>query len=324
MKKIFIFFAYFLMLISNLFAQKTQEFYEKTVIKDLQNPKDAFNFLVVGDWGRNGHYNQQQVADRMDETAHHLDVEFIISVGDNFYSDGVMSVDDPQWRTSFENVYNGANLLVNWYPILGNHDYRGNPQAQIDYSKKSRRWNMPSAYYTFERTLDDDSGEKILFVFIDTNPFERKYYTDETYMFTDVVKQDTLKQLNWLNQTLAQSTAKWKIVIGHHPLYTTGKRIKETPYVRYSLESILEKHKVDAYFCGHEHDLQHQKRTEMFTNHFTSGAGSEARPVSAPQTYTKFAKAEHGFMAVSATAKGMLVQVINDKGEVIYKTMIGK
>ncbi len=308
----------------HLFAQKTQEFYEKAVIKGLEKPKDGFNFLVVGDWGRNGHYGQQAVADRMDETAHHLGIEFVISVGDNFYQNGVASTEDPQWETSFEKVYNGANLFTNWYAILGNHDYRGSVQAQIDYSKKSRRWNMPSEYFSFERTLDDDSGEKVLFVFIDTNPLEKKYYKDETYMFTDVVKQDTTKQLAWLNQTLAQSTAKWKIVIGHHPLYTTGKRLKETPYVRYSLQPILEKYKVDAYFCGHEHDLQHQKPANIFTHHFTTGAGSETRPVSKPQEYTKFAEAQHGFMAVSATSKEVSVQVINEKGEVIYKTLIKK
>lgn len=70
----------------------------------------------------------------------YLGIEFIISVGDNFYTNGVASVDDPMWKTSFEDIYKGANLFIDWYPVLGNHDYRGNPQAQIDYSKRSRRW----------------------------------------------------------------------------------------------------------------------------------------------------------------------------------------
>jgi predicted phosphodiesterase len=324
MKKIYLLILLIVFANFSLTAQKTQEQYDKTVIKGLEKVKNGFNFLVVGDWGRNGHYNQQQVADRMDETAHHLGIEFIISVGDNFYSNGVASVEDPMWQTSFEQVYHGANLFENWYAILGNHDYRGNPQAQIDYSKKSRRWNMPSHYYSFERELDDNSGKKILFVFIDTNPLEKKYYTDETYMFTDVVKQDTAKQLAWLNQTLAQSDAHWKIVVGHHPIYTTGKRKNEPPYVRYSLQPIFEKYKVDMYFSGHEHDLQHQKHQDFVTHQFVSGAGSEVREVKEPSAYTKFAKAEHGFMAVSATSKEVLVQIINDKGEVIYKTLVKK
>lgn len=32
--------------------------------------------------------------------------------------------------------------MLEWYPILGNHEYRGNTQAVIDYSKVSRRWVM--------------------------------------------------------------------------------------------------------------------------------------------------------------------------------------
>jgi len=322
-KSLFSFFA-FLVFASSVFAQKTQEEYERTHIKGLKNPDETFNFLVVGDWGRNGNYNQQQVADRMDETAHHLDIEFIVSVGDNFYTNGVASVDDPLWRTSFENIYKGANLFIDWYAVLGNHDYRGNPQAQIDYSKRSRRWNMPARYYSFEKTINEKSGEKMLVVFLDTSPFERKYYTDETYMPTEAVKQDTLKQKQWLEKTLAQSNARWKVVVGHHPLYTTGKRIDEVPYVRYSLEPILEKHKVDAYFAGHEHDLQHQKPQNVFTNHFLSGAGSEVRNVKKPKDYTLFAKSEHGFMAISVSTEEFLVQVISDEGEVIYKTTLKK
>ncbi len=325
MQKITLFFFVFSFSLSLVFAQKTQEEYDQTAIKGLEIPKKAFHFLVVGDWGRNGCYNQKAVAERMDETAHQLDgVEFIISVGDNFYTNGIASVEDPMWKTSFEDIYKGSNLFIDWFPVLGNHDYRGNPQAQIDYSKRSRRWNMPARYYSLEKTIDKKSGEKMLVVFLDTSPFERKYYTDETYINTEAVKQDSSKQKQWLEKTLSESKARWKVVVGHHPCYTTGKRIDEVPYVRYSLEPILEKYKVDAYFAGHEHDLQHQKPTDKVTHHFLSGAGSEVRPVNSPKNYTLFAESEHGFMAVAVSKDEFLVQVISGDGKVIYKTVLKK
>ena len=65
----------------------------------------ALNFLVVGDWGREGHYRQIDVAEQMSHRAVAVGSQFVISVGDNFYEDGVSSVTDPQWKTSFEDVY---------------------------------------------------------------------------------------------------------------------------------------------------------------------------------------------------------------------------
>ncbi len=82
----------------------------------------AINFLVVGDWGRNGQFKQQEVADRMGEAAEQLDAQFILSTGDNFYVNGVASVDDDAWNSSFENVYKAHSLMVDWHPVLGNHD----------------------------------------------------------------------------------------------------------------------------------------------------------------------------------------------------------
>ena len=61
---------------------------------------DGLNFLVVGDWGRQGESDQVQVATQMAKAARHLHPQFIVSVGDNFYENGVKSVDDPQWSNT--------------------------------------------------------------------------------------------------------------------------------------------------------------------------------------------------------------------------------
>lgn len=296
--------------------------YEGNKLRDLQViDNKAFSFIVVGDWGRNGEFGQQKVADRMGEVAEQLDVQCVLSVGDNFYLNGIASVDDPAWNSSFENIYKAHSLMVDWHPVLGNHDYRGNPQAEIDYTKKSRRWNMPARYYSVEKTIGKDGKDKVLFVFIDTSPFDSGLYVGTKHR--DIVKQDTTAQKNWLDDVLTNSTAKWKIVIGHHPLYTSGARIKQRKPFIHSFDALFEKHKVDAYFAGHEHDLQHQKPTNRFTHHFLSGAGSEVRPTG-KMLMTKFSASEHGFMAVTLQSKQLLLQIINEKGKILYKTVIKK
>ena len=79
----------------------------------------GLNFLVFGDWGRNGEQDQMEVAAQMAIAAKDIDAKFIISVGDNFYENGVASVDDPQWQTSFEKVYSAPSLQVPWHVIAG-------------------------------------------------------------------------------------------------------------------------------------------------------------------------------------------------------------
>jgi len=90
----------------------------------------------------------------MGETAKALDAAFVISVGDNFYEDGVASIDDPKWKTSFEDVYTAPSLQIPWYVALGNHDYHGNTQAQLDYAQASKRWNMLGRWYGSRQTSD--------------------------------------------------------------------------------------------------------------------------------------------------------------------------
>lgn len=115
----------------------------------------ALTFLAVGDWGRDGKDNQTEVAGQMGLVAAALDARFVISVGDNFYEDGVQGVDDPQWQTSFEDVYAAPSLQVPWHVALGNHDYHGDSQAQLDYSAKSRRWRLPSRWYLRRESAPD-------------------------------------------------------------------------------------------------------------------------------------------------------------------------
>ena len=162
--------------------------------------------------------------------------------------------------------------------------------------------------------------EKVLFIFLDTNPFDGTLIRRK---HSDLSKQDTLAQKKWLIETLSSSTCKWKIVVGHHPLFTTGMRRGQMLDVRQSFLSVFEKYQVDAYFAGHDHDLQHQK-PKGFTHYFVSGAGSEIRSVSHDSLQTKFAVSDHGFMNIELKKDALNLTVINYLGKELYKTAIIK
>jgi hypothetical protein len=272
------------------------------------------NFLAVGDWGRNGEYDQTEVAKQMGLWAATHPNNFVISVGDNFYPLGVVSENDPLWHYSFENIYTAHSLQCNWYPVLGNHDYGSDPEAQVRYSKVSRRWNMPALYYTKEVNLAKDA--KALFVMIDTDPFLFEHKKDYVE-----------KQMEWINHTLANASAdvKWKIVVGHHPYYTVGPRITnyDTLTMRKAMTDVFEKHKVDVYLSGHDHSLQHLKPAG-YTHQFISGAGSELTHVTAGVDYSKFQASEHGFMYFSVDPNRFHASVINVDGTVLYETTLTK
>src|SRR5690606_8880847 len=89
--------------------------------------------IAIGDAGRHGAFTQKEVARDMGTVAEILDLNFTISVGDNFYPTGVQSTQDYQWISSFESIYTHHLLHEPWFVALGNHDYEGNVQAQIDY-----------------------------------------------------------------------------------------------------------------------------------------------------------------------------------------------
>jgi hypothetical protein len=213
-----------------------------------------FNFLIANDLGRNGYYDQKPVAEMMGEVAELTGVKFIAALGDIFHFMGVQSVNDPLWLTNFELIYSHPELMIPWYPILGNHEYKGSTSSVLEYSKISRRWQMPSLYYTKEIVISDST--KALLVFINTVPLIDKYRNDPEY--PDASKESIETQLKWLDSILKKSNAKWKIVMGHHPIYTgTTKDSIEQIDLQNRLKPILEKYNTDMYFCGHIHNFQH-------------------------------------------------------------------
>lgn len=325
MKKIITLILFSLWL-SNGFSQVDVKKEEKnTRTSELQIVKKSTNFLVLGDFGRNGEFHQKEVAAQMSKTASALEADFVVTVGDNFYPNGVRSTQDPQWEKSFEDIYHQYSLNKDWHICLGNHDYNGNIQAQINYSKISRRWKLPSNYYKEIVTLED--GSKSLLLFVDTSPFIKSYYNKGNEIEENVKKQDTVAQKNWIINNLKNndSNVKWKIVVGHHPMYSGGKRknSKDTKDIEKLFTPIFEEYKVDAYLCGHEHDLQVIKPKNRYTVQFLSGTGCDVRPTGITDG-TLFAVSEPGFMTFSISPKLILTQIVNANGTILFKHELKK
>lgn len=270
-------------------------------------------FVMIGDWGRKGADKQREVGVQMGLTAEAIGSRFVVSVGDNFYENGVKSVTDKQWVESFEEVYPAASLKTPWQVILGNHDYRGSVPAQLEYAQTSSRWCMPARYFQASETLAD--GTKIDFFYLDTSPFLSMYVNTKV----DISGQDTQAQLAWLDTALGSSTAKWKIVIGHHPLYTVSGGKRNQKELIGQVGPLLHKHGVKIYVNGHDHNFQY---LEVEGIHFiTNGAGSQTE-TGKPAKPGQFTSDHHGFMTVDLSAEQFAFAFIDDTGAELFSKAV--
>lgn len=235
---------------------------------------ESLSLLVVGDWGRRGAYNQSQVAHQMGIMAEKLDIDFVISTGDNFYDNGLTDENDPAFEESFSNIYTAPSLQKQWYTVLGNHDYRGDALAQLSptLTKKDSRWFCLKSYI-----LNAEFAE---FFFIDTTPFQDKYFSDpkdHVYDWRGVLPRNKYIStlLKDLDVALRESTARWKIVVGHHTIKSAGHHGNTQELVS-QLLPILQANNVDFYINGHDHCLEHIASSDSSLQYFTSGGGSKA------------------------------------------------
>ena len=119
-------------------------------------------------------------------------LDAIILPGDNIYPCGVRSADDPRWFVLQPLIA----LHLPLFPVLGNHDYCGNPDAEL--ATRFPEWHFPAREYLLQGGVAD-------FAMIDTTPYVRRQAPapDVSAMF-------------------ATSHAPWHIVVGHHPIVSSG------------------------------------------------------------------------------------------------------
>ena len=278
-------------------------------------PEDNLNFFLANDLGRNGYYEQKPIAELMGRIAERIDIEFVVAPGDIHHFNGVASVQDPLWMTNYEQIYSHPDLMIDWFTLCGNHEYRGNTQAVIDYGRVSRRWMMRARYYSKLFELDKEMVE---IFFIDTTPMIERYRAKEE-KYPDAGLQSIEDQKRWLEGALAASKAKWKIVTGHHPLYAdTSKSESERMDMRRHIEPLLDKYGVDMYLCGHIHNFQHIQPAGSKVDYVVNTSGSLSRKVKAIEG-TRFCNDEAGFTLFSLNDEGVTFYMINGKGKILYQ-----
>jgi acid phosphatase len=272
----------------------------------------GFEFLALGDWGQRSE-GQRRVARAMKQIASMYPPRFVISTGDNFYPRGVSDENDSLWAELFEKVYDSAELKCPWYSVLGNHDYKGNEDAQITYAHRSTRWVMPSRYY--QHTEPVAGPLHVEFFFIDTTPI----VSDYPKLWTKWIdRADPDLQLDWLDKSLRNSSAKVKLVIGHHPIFSVGPHGASPELVK-RVKPLLEKHGVRAYFNGHDHNLQHHVNSGI--HYFVCGSAAQVKAPN-PSTSTHFWAAKLGFIRAHVSPSELKVEFIDEGAQVIHATRI--
>jgi 3',5'-cyclic AMP phosphodiesterase CpdA len=214
----------------------------------LPSRSGSVKFAVIGDSGR-GWAPQHDVATQMAAYRESFPFDVVLMAGDNIY-EGPATPED--YRTKFEAPY-GALLAegVRFHAVLGNHD---DPE-QRHYPP----FNMQGErYYTFALGPAIGPGKEVQVFALDSTTL------DET-------------QVTWLARELARSRARWKVVLLHHPLYSSGRYGLESRMTRWTLESTLVAHGVDVVFSGHEHIYQRSRPQRGIQYFISGGAGSLRR-----------------------------------------------
>ena len=206
----------------------------------LPNRDGSFKFGVLGDFGT-GSQAQYQLAEQMVKLHGRFKYDTVVLSGDN-----LIGSERPQdFNVKFELPYKALlDAGVKFYASLGNHDAREQRFYKL--------FNMGGhLYYTFNPRPD------VCFFMLET-----------TY--------PTPEQFDWLEKELKASSSNWKIVVFHHPLYSSGDRHGSDLRLREVLEPFFVKYNVSVVLNGHDHFYERVKPQKGIT-YFVAGSGGMLR-----------------------------------------------
>lgn len=189
--------------------------------------------LAFGDSGDGGR-NQRALRDVM--LTHQFDV--FLHLGDIAYDNGTFS----EFESNAFGVYRDIMDVIPTFPAIGNHEYNtANGQPYVD------------VYYLFEQALREEHQERyysfdygnVHFSVLDSNP----------EMLGTISASAADDMADWLRDDLMRSSAPWKIVLCHHPFYSSGDH-GSTSALQRQIMPILEETGVDLVLVGHDHDYE--------------------------------------------------------------------
>ncbi len=215
--------------------------------------------------------------------------EFALQLGDNVYPDGADANDGKDDQKRMDDLIlkpliplfaENPDLVV--YSALGNHDWKSSRRGvelQTNWMAEQPNFYLDAkGYYQYKI---GQPGNDVEFFVLDTNMllsakpiYEIPLNPDGSEMelaeaklkgigelevaepHENPVNGEDIVQIEWLTKGLANSTAKWKIVYGHHILWSIGgTKYSEGHVLRERLMPMLCEY-ADAYIAGHEHDLE--------------------------------------------------------------------
>jgi tartrate-resistant acid phosphatase type 5 len=264
-------------------------------------------FAVIGDYGYVGP-NDSAVA-AMIKT---WNVDFIVTVGDNSYNPGTIDNNIGKYYSSYIGAYHGAygpgSPINRFFPSLGNHEYSdgGGLAAYLSYFTLPGAGIATSNSSGNERYYDFTIGD-IQFLALNSDPPE-----------PDGTAWNSV-QGNWARWMLTNygKNTKWKIVLMHHPPYSSGNVHGSTPAMRWPFEQWG----VDVTLAGHEHNYERvmvdNDRGGDSIPYFVNGVGGRSlygfsfTPVKgSAMRYSD----SYGAMLVEAADSTMLIQLYSITG----------
>ncbi|QDZ18262.1 metallo-dependent phosphatase [Chloropicon primus] len=303
-------------------------------------------FLVVGDFGMGGTLQssgdfgtakeiQERIAKEMAYVGVVLQPDFVVSTGDNIYG-GMKDKADPAYNETFLSVYQGYPSLsqVNWYSVLGEQDYGSRNDKADGMAESSPLYQMTALN---EENLAKNwvccGGRRESFsvkqhksldlYFLDTSPFIHKYLNKPWASYPGGILSEQSKlqaQLDMLESHLEQSTAPWKVVVGHHPILSNG--VNGNTAELQQLRSIFKRHKVNLYLNGHDlvlQDIEEDKKSGL--HYVTSGSGALPQDLQTGLccNKAKFFEAVPGFVTVSVAQHEVRVQFWGEKAKLLHE-----
>ena len=246
--------------------------------------RKPLRFIAFGDFGQGTPF-QAKLGQQMARTYVQTPYELALLLGDNIYPDGDIK---RLAKSHFEDPY--AELIernVQFVAAIGDHDDRkGHVQDEMAYFK------MPNDYYKVSKGPVD-------FFVLNTTFFVR-----------------SPEQRAWIERELAFSNAKWKIVIGHHPLYSSGRN-GNTEGTREVLEPLLIKHKADLYLAGHDHNYERFAPIQGVRHVVSGGGGSYLYNFKETQPGSMVRLKTHHFLLFEIDGDHAWLKAINRHGDVI-------
>jgi 3',5'-cyclic AMP phosphodiesterase CpdA len=253
--------------------------------------QDSVRFLAVADTG-SGDANQRAVGQQMALAHKRRPVDLVVLGGDNIYPSGDLSMVE----STFQRPY--AELLragVPFHAVLGNHDIRtANGVPQVAY----KPFGMKGRYYNLRRG-------PVEFFMLDTNG-----------------NADWQRQISWLRAVLAQSRAPWKVVVGHHPIYSSGFYGND-PHLAAKLTALMRRHGVQLYINGHEHNYERSKPIHGITYLVVGGGGASLRPVLATNQSARAASV-FSFAEITASPVELKLWAWDKNGQPIDQAVIAR